>query len=77
MPRKLTPLERVPDDVAAMFAAHGLPDYYDGPVYTGDNGAMRAAREISELVADKSEGADSAANEVAPLPPGFGRSADD
>jgi hypothetical protein len=80
MSKKLSPRDRVPDEIAAMFDEYGVPDFYDGPMYTGRNGSDRTTKEVADLCARMAKAAlsDEAMleEEVAPLPSDLGQTTD-
>lgn len=74
----LTPVQRIPVGLRDVVAVDGVPDWYDGSLYTADNGADAVAREIDELVRAATEAGDALEpeDETGPLPAGFGQSPD-
>lgn len=82
MRRKLTLRDRIPSEVWDVMGP-GVPDAYDGPIYTGDNGARRARDEVDKLVAEAEARAkvdeayrSSTRRAAEPLPPGVGLNPD-
>lgn len=76
-PHKITPEQRFPLILRDRIVADGIPDFYDGPLYTSQNGAEQVAIDLAELLR-RARAAESRTldDEVAPLPEGFGQRAD-